>query len=72
MSEAHLNEIHGVLLYLEDSRRSAERGAKQLRDMGAEPHLVEALEQTQAELSDLAKRLTQDTFFAVPEAQATL
>ena len=48
------------------------RAAAELRASGAEDFLVEALEQTQAELSASAKKLIQGTFFAVPSAQLTL
>ena len=72
MNEEHYLEIDAVMLYLESARARAERAAKTLRGNDGEEHLVEALEQTQAELSDLARRLRQGTFFAVPSAQLTL
>lgn len=67
--EADFLEIHSVMLYLEDARRRTERAIATLRDNGAEEHLIEALERTQDELSEMARRLRQGTFFAVPKAQ---
>jgi hypothetical protein len=67
--EQHYGEVDVVLLYIEDARRRAERAAKALREGGAEDFLVEALEQTQDELSGTSKKLIQGTFFAVPKAQ---
>ena len=72
LDEQHYGEIDVVLLCIEDARRRAERAAAELRASGAEDFLVEALEQTQAELSASAKKLIQGTFFAVPKAQLTL
>jgi len=70
--EANWLEIDAVMLYLEDARRRSDRAVKAMRQAGAEEHLVEAVERTQAELSDIARRLRQGTFFAVPDAQLTL
>ena len=67
--EADFLEIHSVMLYLEDARRRTERAIATLRESGADDHLVEALERTQEELSEMAKRLRQGTLFAVPKAQ---
>jgi len=72
LDEHHYGEIDAVLLYIEDARRRAERAAAELRAGGAEDFLVEALAQVQHDLSRAAKRLTQGTFFAAPEAQLTL
>jgi hypothetical protein len=72
LDEKQYGEIDVVLLYIEDARRRAERAVAELRDGGAEDFLVEALEQTQTELSHTAKKLIQGTFFAVPKAQLTL
>jgi hypothetical protein len=70
--EDNFEEIALVELSLEKARARAERAAKALRDRGAEPHLVEALESTQQELSEAARQLRQRTYFAVPEAQAKI
>ena len=70
--EAHFREIDVAMLYIEEARSRAETGAKALRQQDAEPHLVEALERAQADLSEAARRLRQGTFFAVPSAQTSI
>ena len=67
--EAQYLEVHSVMLYLEDALRRTERAIEALREDGAEEHLIEALECTQDELSEMARKLRQGTFFAVPKAQ---
>jgi hypothetical protein len=71
MNEDHFLEIDAVMLYLEHARARTERAAAALRKDAADEHLVEALERTQNELSELARELRQGTFFAVPSAQLT-
>jgi hypothetical protein len=70
--EAQFGEIDIVLLCIEEARRRAERAAADLRADGGDDFLVEALEQCQAELSVIAKKLIQGTFFAVPKTQLEL
>jgi len=72
LDEHHYGEVDGVLLHLEAARRRAERAVDELRASGGEDFLIEALEQAQEEISQTAKKLTQGTFFAVPDAQLTL
>jgi hypothetical protein len=67
--EADFLEIHSVMLYVEEARRRTERAIATLRDNGADEHLIEALQRTEEELRDVARRLRQGTFFAVPKAQ---
>ena len=69
--EAHFREVDVAMLYIEEARRRAESGAAALKRMQAEPHLVEAMEAAQADLSETGRRLRQGTFFAVPSAQAS-
>ena len=70
--EASFEQIAIVELSLEKSRARAERAAQALRELDAEAHLVEALERVQEELSATARRLRQGTYFAVPDAQASI
>jgi hypothetical protein len=72
LDELHFAEIDVAMLYLEEARSRAERAAGALRRAGAEPHLVEALERAEEELSDVARRLRQGTLFAVPKEQLSL
>lgn len=72
LDEQHFAEIDVAMIYIEEARARTERAAVTLRGTGADDHLVEALERTQAELSDVARRLRQGTLFAVPKEQLTL
>lgn len=58
-----------VELSIEKSRARAERAAEALRDLGAESHLIDALERVQEELTSAARLLRQGTYFAVPSTQ---
>lgn len=72
LDEQHFEQIDVAMLYIEEARSRAERAAGELRKAGADAHLVEAMERAQAELSDVARRLRQGTFFAVPKEQLKL
>ncbi|HVW89466.1 MAG TPA: hypothetical protein VHC01_08355 [Gaiellaceae bacterium] len=72
MDERHFAEIDAAMLYIEEARARAERAAKTLRGEGADAHLIEALEEAQEQLSDVARTLRQGTLFAVPDAQISL
>jgi hypothetical protein len=72
LDEKHFAEIDVVMLYIEEARKRAERAAAALRSGGADAHLIEALERSEEELSDVARRLRQGTFFAVPKEQLSL
>lgn len=71
-SEDSFEQIAIVELALEKSRARTERAAKALRELDADPHLVEALERTQEEISVSARRLRQSTYFAVPDSQTSI
>ncbi|MBA3401599.1 MAG: hypothetical protein H0U05_06365 [Actinobacteria bacterium] len=70
--EKHFAEIDVAMLYIEEARERTERAATILRADGADAHLIEALERSTAELSELARRLRQGTLFAVPKEQLNL
>lgn len=72
MNEAHFAEIEKTLLYVSEARERAERAARALAKDGAEPHLVEALEEAERELEALGRTLMQRTYFAIPKEQLTL
>ena len=71
MDETHFAEIDAAMVYIEEARARAERAARTLRAEGAETHLIEALEQAQDQLSNVARSLRQGTLFAVPSAQTS-
>jgi hypothetical protein len=70
VNEAHFSEIEKVLLYISDARVRAERAAREISNGGADQHLVASLESTERELKELHRRLTQTTYFSVPEPTA--
>ena len=71
-NEAHFAEIEKTLLYLSEARKRAEKAVKELKRGGAEPHLVTALETAERDLEAVARRLMQQTYFAVPKDQLEL
>jgi len=72
LDEKHFAEIDVAMLYIEEARERAERATTALRAEGADSHLIEALERSTTELSEVARRLRQGTFFAVPKEQLKL
>ena len=72
LDEQHFAEVDVAMLYVEEARSRAERAAASLRAGNADPHLIEALERTQEELSDVGRRLRQGTLFSIPKEQLTL
>jgi hypothetical protein len=72
VNEAHFREIEKVLLYVSEARKKAATVADAIERDGAEPHLVEALNQAEKELADLHRLLMQGTYWAVPKQQMTL
>ena len=72
MDEQAFEQIDVAMLYIEQARERTERATAEMKKLGAEPHLIEAMERAQEEISDVARRLRQGTFFAVPKEQLTL
>ena len=72
LDEKHFGEIDVAMIYIEEARERTERAAAALRAEGADAHLVEALERSAGELSEVARRLRQGTLFAVPKEQLSL
>lgn len=72
LDEKHFAEIDVAMLYIEEARERTERATNALRAEGADAHLIEALERSATELSDVARRLRQGTLFAVPKEQLNL
>jgi hypothetical protein len=72
LDEKHFAEVDVAMLYIEEASKRAERAAAALRAEGADQHLIDALERSEEELSDVARRLRQGTFFAVPKEQLKL
>jgi hypothetical protein len=68
MTEAHSGEVEKVLLYVGDARDRARAAAERVGRDGAEEHVVQALRDAERELGELHTRLSQQTFYAVPDA----
>jgi hypothetical protein len=71
LDDTSFRHIESTMHYIEEARARAERAANELRQMGAEPHLLEATEQAQDELTDLVRRYRHGTYFAVPQSQTS-
>lgn len=72
MSEANSSEVEKVLLFISDARSRAGKARERLVKDGAEPHIIDALDDAQAKLDDAHRRLMQGTYFAVPERSTQL
>lgn len=72
MTEAQSGEVEKVLLYLGDARDRARLAEEKVaRDEGDE-HVVAALRDVAHDLDDMHRRLTQQTFYAIPERAGRL
>lgn len=72
MNEQHFKETERTLLYISEARERAEKSARGIARDQAEPHLVSALKETEAELLALHRKLMQRTYFARPKQQVAL
>ena len=68
MSEAHSGEVEKVLLYVGDARDRARAAAERIARDDADEHVIQALRDTERALGELHTRLTQQTFYAIPDA----
>jgi cellobiose-specific phosphotransferase system component IIA len=68
MTEAHSGEVEKVLLYVGDARERAGAAAERVARDSADEHVVQALREAERELGELHTRLTQQTFYAIPDA----
>ena len=72
VNEEHMAEVEQVLFLMSETRRRAERAARDLSRAGADPHLVEALEQAERELETTIDVFFKGTYFHVPKDQLSL
>jgi hypothetical protein len=72
VTEAHSSEVEKVLLFISDAQERARRARERIEKDDADPHVVEALRDTQTELGDLHRRLMQGTYYAVPDTAQKL
>ncbi len=68
MIEAHSGEVEKVLLYVSDARDRARAAADRVTRDGVDAHVAQALADAAHDLGELHRRLTQQTFYAVPDA----
>jgi hypothetical protein len=67
MTERQSSEVEKVLLYISDARARAQRAAESVHKDGADEHIVAALKDSEQQLADLHRRLSQGTYYAVPD-----
>lgn len=67
MTESQASEVEKVLLHLSNARERAGRAAERVEREGADGHVVDALRQTEQDLTQLHRQLSQGTYYAVPD-----
>lgn len=72
VTEASSSEVEKVLLYISDARERARRAKEDVLRHGADAHVVTALASTEQGLGELHRRLTQGTYYAVPDSPEQL
>ena len=72
MNEGHSSEVETVLLYLSDARTRARKAAEAVEKDGAEAHVVAALRETEQQLGEMHRKLSQGTYYAVPDSSLRL
>ncbi len=71
VDEASFKRIESTMLYLEEARARADRAVAEMREIGAEVHLIEATEKVRDDVADLARHYRHRTYFAAPRAQTS-
>ncbi len=66
MTERQASEVEKVLLYISDARTRAAKAAEAVAKDGADDHIIAALRESEKQLADLHRRLSQGTYYAVP------
>jgi len=72
MTELQSSEVEKVLLHVSDARARARKAAETCARDGAEPHIVAALADTERQLAELHRKLSQGTYYAVPDKSLKL
>lgn len=67
MTESQSSEIEKVLLYISDARTRTKRAADAVAKDGADAHIVQALADAERQLGELHIKLSQGTYYAVPD-----
>ena len=72
MTERQSGEVERVLLHISDARTRAGKAAEAVAKDGAEPHIVAALQDAERQLGELHRKLSQGTYYAVPDSSIRL
>jgi hypothetical protein len=65
VTEAQSSEVEKVLLFISDAQQRASRASERVAKDGADPKVVEALNEAETQLGDLHRRLMQATYYAL-------
>jgi len=72
MTERQSSEVEKVLLHISEARTRTRRAAEFVEKDGAEAHIVETLRTVEQQLADLHRKLSQGTYYAVPDSSLRL
>ena len=72
MTERHSSEVEKVLLHIGDARVRARKAADVVAKDGADDYVVAALREAEQQLADLHRKLSQSTYYAVPDESIRL
>lgn len=72
MTERQSSEVEKVLLHISDARSRARRAADTVEKDDADPHIVAALRDSERQLAELHRKLSQGTYYAVPDESMRL
>lgn len=72
MTERQSSEVEKVLLHLSDAKLRAARAVDAVVKDGADAHVVQALRETERQLGELHRALSQATYYAVPDESLKL
>lgn len=72
MTERQSSEVERVLLHISDARTRARKATEVVAKDGAEPHIIAALEDAERQLGELHRKLSQGTYYAVPDSSIRL
>jgi len=72
MTERQSSEIEKVLLHLSDARSRARKAVEAVEKDGADEHIIAALKETEQQLGHLHRKLSQGTYYAVPDSALKL
>lgn len=67
MTERQSSEVEKVLLHIGDARTRARRAADAVAKDNGDAHVIKALQRSEQELGELYRRLSQGTYYAVPD-----